>query len=1343
MQTTQLLKNLSLCSLLLAASIVAAQAQTITNTDAGLDLANANEWLGSSGNGAPTSANIAVWNSTDQNNLTEPLGGNLSWAGIQILNPGGPITISADGNALTLGASGIDLSQATQGLTLDNLVALGANQTWMVTNGQTLTAAGVVSGSRVLTLNNGGNNGGSIVLSVANTYSGGTLINSGVILPENATSFGTGSLTNLGGVWEMSSFPASGIIANQIVVSNTVMIDMNNAGSSFVFDGSWSGNATILVTNETGSGSTLTFGGNSSPGNMANFTGSIIVVTNASGTPNAGTIRFNNGGGLNNTGNSGMSINLGGTIAGGPASTVALVNRDAGTTSVGELTGGVGTTVTGQTSGSGTETWSIGGRNTSVSFGGGFVNHSSSAIAALTKVGTGTFTLTGLVNTYTGPTTVSGGTLQIGDGGADGSIGTGAISIGSSGTLIFDSSLGFSLANAISGGGPLIILGGTQITYTGADTASGPLDINNGYFAVSGSGSVSGPVNIAVGSTFDVSAISYNLSATLSGSGAVNGSVSASGGSTIFPGGTGIAGTLTLTNNLTESGGVINEFVLSSPSSTNDLINVLGTLSLSGVNTITLSQFGGGTIPNGVYPLITYGSLSGGINNFSVNAIGVTGTLTNITTTTPPEIAVIISPTVRGATNLTWKGDGVLNDWDISSSNWVNGAISYAFQAGDSVFFDDSGTPNTNVNVVVGAQPAAVTFSNTLHYTLSGSGNIGGTATGLIKTNSGTVTLLTTNTYAGPTIIGQGTLEVQNIGLSGSASGIGEASSNPTNLVLYGSTFLYSGPSASTDHGVTLDGSGGTFDVIGGTTLTLNGNITGPGALTLIDAGTLTLANANTYNGGTVLSNGVLSLGSDNANNNLTGGSGVGPTNVPVTFYGGTLQLYGYGLSPGVNYNTFYNPLVVPAGQTGTMIMFPRGAINTGGGAGVNCSLSGGGTLNLEVNYVRDALSGNWSAFTGLIIVSNLNASGDEFRINNNFGYANAAIYLNGTFTMDSTLDANATINIGELGGVSTAVLGPGNESEPGPTWCVGWKNTTNTFAGTIEDDNTAPGGVTSIIKVGTGNWYLAGQNTFSGSTTVSNGILGLTNIGNGDGSIGDSTNIFINAGAFLDVTGLSSGTLYLQANQVLCGDGTLNGMLDNTAGGTVSGGTGVDPTVGTLTVKNSINLGGSGTAWMKLNRAASPNCDRLVSSLSTITYGGTLVVTNIGARLQTGDTFTLFSGGGLSGGSFGTVILPNYYTWNINNLGLNGQISVTGVLPPPSISSVDYSQLSSGTITLNALNGAANGPVNVLTTTDLTLPISSWTVAASTTFSASGTLNLQVTVDPTQPQSYFMLQAY
>jgi autotransporter-associated beta strand protein len=518
--------------------------------------------------------------------------------------------------------------------------------------------------------------------------------------------------------------------------------------------------------------------------------------------------------------------------------------------------------------------------------------------------------------------------------------------------------------------------------------------------------------------------------------------------------------------------------------------------------------------------------------------------------------------------------------------------------------------------------------------------------------------------------------------------------------------------------------------------LTENGLLTGPGALTQTGPGTLTLADDNTYAGGTVLSNGVLALGSDIANNDENGNSGVGPTNSPVTFYGGTLQLYGYGLSDTPNYNTFYNPLVVPAGQTGTLLMFPRGAVNTGGGAGLNCSLSGGGTLNLVVNYVRDSLSGNWSAFTGLIVVTNKNASGDEMRINNNFGYSNAAIYLNGTLTMDSTLTTNATIPIGELGGVSTATIGPGNSSATNPTWSVGWKNTTNIFAGTIAND-----GNTSITKVGTGTWFLAGNNTFTGSTTISNGVLALTNVGNGDGYIGTSTNIFVNAGAFLDAYGISGSTMYLYNGQVLSGNGTITGILDTTGGGTVSPGGGIGGGIGTLTVTNRINLGG--TAWMKINRTNSPRSDLLVSSLSYITYGGTLQVVNTGPALVSGDMFTLFSASSYNN-AFNNIVFPNYTMWDTSKLAFNGTVKYVGPSAPPSFGAIDFSQLASGTITFNATNGATNGVVILLSSTNLALPISDWTPVVTNAFDGNGNLNnLAVTVDPTQPQEFYILQAY
>ena len=179
---------------------------------------------------------------------------------------------------------------------------------------------------------------------------------------------------------------------------------------------------------------------------------------------------------------------------------------------------------------------------------------------------------------------------------------------------------------------------------------------------------------------------------------------------------------------------------------------------------------------------------------------------------------------------------------------------------------------------------------------------------------------------------------------------------------------------------------------------------------------------------------------------------------------------------------------------------------------------------------------------------------------------------------------------------------------------------------------------------------------------------------------------------------------------------------------------------IGTLTVTNAINL--YGTTWMKLNRASTPNSDRLVSSLSSIMYGGALVVTNAGATLQVGDTFTLFSGSGLNSGAFSPITLPSQYTWDTSNLGVNGTIKVTGVTAPPSISTVDFSTLASGYITLNAINGTPNGQVNVLTSTNLAAPVSSWTLVAGGAFDNSGNFSTTVNVDPAAPQSFFTLQA-
>ncbi len=647
----------------------------------------------------------------------------------------------------------------------------------------------------------------------------------------------------------------------------------------------------------------------------------------------------------------------------------------------------------------------------------------------------------------------------------------------------------------------------------------------------------------------------------------------------------------------------------------------------------------------------------------------------------------MVAPPARQSLNLTWVGDGAANNWDSTSTNWINGGTKYAYQAGDGALFTDSGSANPPVNLQAGVFPLSLVVNNkNRNYIFTGSGGIVGTL-GLTKTNSGALTILNTNSYTGPTVIGGGVLELETGALlsSGTASPIGAASSDPSNLVFYGSTFRYSGidPSNGMDRGMTTV-SGVTLDVTNaGTAFTEYGLVTGAGGLTKVGQGAFALQNVNTYTGGTVISNGILSMGFNNANWNGGTGSGVGPTNSPVTFMGtnGTLQLFGWlGYSNyAAAFNNFYNPLVIPAGQVGNLDLPGRGNPATGAGAGLNSSLTGSGTLNLVVNYVRYPLSGNWSGFSGQINVTgagfpslNANTAGavtaniDEFRINNTYGYTNAAIYLYGstapgnqntpqsTLVMCQTAGSGATIDIGELGGDYTSVIGTGTGSAGNTTWRVGWKNTTNTFYGVIANDSQTGVGVTSITKVGTGKWVLAGANTYSGSTTVSNGVLALIMNPNtyNDASIARSTNIFINTGAVLDLSGLANPMLALNAGQTLGGGGTLVGGL-NASGVIINPGSAI--ATGALTINGSLTESGV-TNYFQLSTNASPDVIQIQGSLDVSSGTQVIVLNEFGGGLMPNGTYPLFTyTGGLSGGTNNFSVVPGpgafYFTGLLTNI--------------------------------------------------------------------------------------------
>jgi len=112
--------------------------------------------------------------------------------------------------------------------------------------------------------------------------------------------------------------------------------------------------------------------------------------------------------------------------------------------------------------------------------------------------------------------------------------------------------------------------------------------------------------------------------------------------------------------------------------------------------------------------------------------------------------------------NLTWNNAGASGDgttWDVGNSqNFNNGVTPAAFNNGDNVLFSDSNNGHYNVTINSVVSPGSLTVTNSAgNYTFSGTGGITG-LTGLTKNGTGSLTLSTSNTYSGDTIVNAGTL---------------------------------------------------------------------------------------------------------------------------------------------------------------------------------------------------------------------------------------------------------------------------------------------------------------------------------------------------------------------------------------------------------------------------------------------------------------------------------------------------------------------------------------------------------------------------------------------------------
>jgi fibronectin-binding autotransporter adhesin len=313
---------------------------------------------------------------------------------------GGTLSVSnlADGGLTSpIGAAAADAANLV--LNGGTLEYLGTNLTW--NRGLTLGSAGgglsvADAATTLITTGSAAGDGqlvkqgpGRLDVRAVNNHTGGTEIQAGTLRldRDSAPTLGSGNLSLNGGATEaVFLFGGDGqAVPNPLSITGTNNAISNNGNNTF---NDLSGDGTVYLR---GGGTTLTF-----QGDMSTFSGTLI----ADGLPN---LRFNPG-----TGSSNAVFDLG-------VGSCLLNNRNGNLTiNLGALSGGPSTILQGASSGNNPTTYVIGALGVDTLFEGTISEAATTRKANITKVGSGTLTLSGN-STYTGDTTVSEGTLALKD----------------------------------------------------------------------------------------------------------------------------------------------------------------------------------------------------------------------------------------------------------------------------------------------------------------------------------------------------------------------------------------------------------------------------------------------------------------------------------------------------------------------------------------------------------------------------------------------------------------------------------------------------------------------------------------------------------------------------------------------------------------------------------------------------------------------------------------------------------------------------------------------------------------------------------------------------------------
>ncbi len=838
-----------------------------------------------------------------------------------------------------------------------------------------------------------------------------------------------------------------------------------------------------------------------------------------------------------------------------------------------------------------------------------------------------------------------------------------------------------------------------------------------------------------------------------------------------------VAGGGTSTINLTAStlavGGAIGApgAGLTSFNATNSTINLAVALNSTNIVVNTLNLGGGNSTVNissmpsiasyaTLFPLVVYGSAPGE----SALVLGTlpgtfTGYLSNDTVNLTYWLVITNGP--PPSKSVIWNGNHNGN-WDTGTQNWLTGGNPSSYSQGDFVTFDDTLTGTTNVVLTTTLTPGSLSVSNsTKNYIFGGSGKISGNVS-LIKSGTGTLVLDNSNTndFSGPLAVTAGTVQMGNndgngnlatsitvnnnsalvfsqapaVTFANAVNGAGSVTQAGTNTLTLSGNSSYAGGLNANIGVVRLAGTGqgsGTVNVnpggivvagasttnaisLAGGTLGAGANVTHSGDVTAQASTTTTVITADPQNPGILLGNDTVLTGTLHSSGNINVITG---TNTPNPDAGNGFRLRGtltsdfsgtitLGHSVKGELQTAQATVFSPGGS-GTFVLTAGTYAADGTTNGTYCE------LNLRNNSTANTIFGNNVVVsgTGLAVVNPLGTApsnslvnmgnltiggGQELGVHLNNGNAHYVVFNSVTLTGGNAMFAPKVPGLGTNGVGSDLALANISESTPG----------------------------SGIIMNGSRTLTIFGNNTYSGNTVINSGTVALS----GSTTLGTSPVISMAAGSTLDVSA-NGGTFALNGSQALTGAGTLNGNLQ------INPGTSFLPSVtnGVFLVTNGTATL-QGTTVMSINRSGSGQTNSILDA-SSISFDGTLTISNLGPAVVTGDTYQLFIANSYSGVFAATNLpaLPVGYSWDTSSLG-SGTLKVLGPPPAPAFTSVVH---SGNSLIMSGTGSSPSGNYAVLDTTNLA---GTWTPIATNAF-VSGTFSFTNTISPSIPQQFFRIQ--